>query len=162
METPPLSPGSPHLAQGSVSASGWGRGGGWRCWWGAGGRRTHELLGSLADCRLARDSRRRNRGCLADPGAGWGSCRDGVSGGSSSMGGGDGGRAGIVGGGPEAAEPMLARGGRAAGAGGRRDPRCVPRTFWREAGPTGPSPLRKRKAPRLEVFTSDRSPSPGI
>lgn len=67
----------------------------------------------------------------------------------------DGGGAGIVGGGPEVAEPMLVRGGTAAGGRrGRRDPRCVPRTFWREAGPTGPSPLRKRESPRLEVFTS--------
>lgn len=135
-------------------------GGGWRCRWGGGGRRAHGLLGSLADCRLARDSRRRDRGCLAAPGAGWGpslgSCRDGVSGGSSSTGGRDGGRAGIVGRGPEAAEPMLTRGGRAAvGGRGRRDPRGVPRTFWREAGPTGPSPLRKREALRLGVFTSD-------
>lgn len=59
METPPLSPGSPHLAQGSVSASGWGRGEGGD----AGGERVGAgLTGCWAPWRTA--------GWLGTPGAG--------------------------------------------------------------------------------------------
>lgn len=97
------------------------------------------LVGSSAGCVLAQDSCR-GRGCLGALGACWGSCTEGISGGTSGRGDRDGGRAGIMVGALEVAEQMLARGCRA----GR-----APRTFWGEAGLTG-SPIPGRgEAPSL-------------
>lgn len=125
VETPPLSPGPPHLAQGSVSALqgrvemlvGEGAGAG-----------LTQVAGLMADCRLARDSRAQGPWV---PGSPWGRLgstqrwrqrwqqqhgqeRDGAEGGHRWWR-------------PEVAEPGCWREGTAAGGRrGRRDPRCVP------------------------------------